>query len=201
MEKVLVLEDNQVNEYGVLFDQEYMNILLEEYRKNFSHLREGKLLTCGSCSKDTVKNVMHYFNDIVSFSVANSDTEGFYELSYVGAINPVAYGLLRNDEGNFTLDNRKMHALVYWTEAVEHQSEKDRRKSMSFSLTPINDFMGLDEQEDVVGNVSSLLEDVSLEYLGEKKDVTVNDMEIAKVGTRFVERFNVTRVMSKQLKK
>ena len=35
MEKVLVYENGQVNEYEVVFDQEYMNIILEESGRQF----------------------------------------------------------------------------------------------------------------------------------------------------------------------
>ena len=39
MEKVLVYEDGNINEYELNYDQLYMNICLDEYKRNFSILR------------------------------------------------------------------------------------------------------------------------------------------------------------------
>lgn len=200
MEKVLVYENDRVNEYDVVYDKEYMNVLLEEYRKSFSHLRAGSILTSGSCSKDSVKNMIRYFNDVAFFSVSSTNTLGCYEINYIGTINPVVYGLLRNSDGDFSLDNRKIHALLHWSEALEHRSEKDKKASVA-SFSPVNDFLGLDERVNVVENITNLLDDVTLEYAGEKKDVTISDVEMAKVVSRFVDRFNVSKSSLKQLKK
>lgn len=199
MEKVLVYENDQINEYAIVFDQEYMNILLEEYRKNFSYLREGNFITVGRCSKDVVKERIHYFNDIASFGVTSLDTDGFYLIDYVGTINPVAYGILKNSDGNFEINYRKMHALLHWSEAVEHSAEKNRVEKPAFA--PVNEFLGLNERENVAKNVSELLEDVSFERIGSKVDVADKDLEEAKIGARFVERFGITRIKDKQLKK
>ena len=199
MEKVLVYENDQVNEYEVVFDQEYMNIILEEYRKSFSYLRQGSFITVGKCCKDVVKEKIHYFNEIVDFGVSSLDTDGFYEIDYVGAINPVAYGILRNNDGNFDINYRKMHALLHWSEAVEHSAEKNRVERPSFA--PVNEFLGLNERENVAKNIGELLEDVSFECVGVKENVTDKDIEEAKIGTRFVERFSISRIKDKQLKK
>ena len=63
------------------------------------------------------------------------------------------------------------------------------------------EFLGLNERENVAKNVSELLEDVSFERIGSKVDVTDKDLEEAKIGARFVERFGITRIKDKQLKK
>lgn len=199
MEKVLVYENNQVSEYLINFDQEYMNILLEEYRKSFSFLRKGTIITAGSCCKDVVKERIHYYNDVVSFGVSSLETEGCYEIDYIGAINPVAYGILKNNNGNFDINYRKIHALLHWAEAVEYSGDKEKREKPSFA--PVNEFLGLDEKENVVQNISELLEDVSLEYVGTKDEVNDKDLEEAKIGARFIERFSISRIKGKELKK
>ena len=199
MEKVLVYENDQVNEYLVVFEQEYMNILLEEYRKSFSFLRKGSFFTVGNCSRDEVTERVRYFNDIPSFSVSSLDTDGVYEINYIGAINPVAYGLLKNSDGEFEINYRKIHALLHWSEAVEHSAEKNKIERPIF--VPVNEFLGLDERKDVVKNISGLLEDVSFEFAGVKENASEKDIEEAKIGTRFVERFGISRIRDKQLKK
>lgn len=200
MKKVLVYENDQVNEYDVEFDQEYMDILLEEYRKSYAYLREGSVLSCGKCSKDAILNMIHYFDEVVSFGVSATDIDKYYQLSFIGAINPVAYNLLKDSDNKFDLNNRKMHSLLYWAEALEHRSEEHKKRSVC-EFAPVNDFLGKDEGFDTVNNLSSLFEDITLVYSGKKENPTASEVELSQVASRFIEKFNVVKEMPKAIKK
>lgn len=200
MEKILVYEDGQVNEYDVVYNQEYMDIRLEEYRKKFSVLRKGSILTRKTCNKESIKNIIRYFDDVASYGVSIFEDEECFEVNFIGTINPVGYNLLRGINGEFALNNRKIHSILSWSEALEHRTEKDKI-FIQLADAPINDFMGLDERKDAVKNISELLEDISLEYLGKKENATLHEVEIAKSGTKFVDKFSIAKVMPKQLKK
>lgn len=200
MNKVLVYEDSKVNEYLVEYDQEYMDILFEEYRKSFSYLREGSVLSCGKCSKDAVKDVVRYFDDVVSFGVMGSEFDRYYKLSFVGAINPVAYNLLRTDDNKFDLNNRKIYSLLHWTEALEHRSEEHKKKTVC-NFAPINDFLGKDEGTDTQRNLTELFEDVTFVYFGTKENPTAGEVELSQVVSKFIDKFNITKEKPKALKK
>lgn len=200
MKKVLVYENDKVNEYELVYDQEYMNICLEEYRKNFSLLRKGNILTSGKCSKDDVMQMIIYFNDVVSFGVSNTDTDDYFKVNFIGAINPTVYNILKTSDGEFDLDSKKMYALLSWCEALEVISDENK-KFLPLSEAPIDDFFGLDEKKDTINNVCNLLDGVSLEYVGTKERISSQDLFDAKVGADFVKKFNLDFVEQKSLKK
>lgn len=196
MKKIFVYENDVVNVYEVNYDQEYMNISLDEYRKKFSLLRKGKVLTKGECSSDAIKTLFSYFNEIVDFGVSVDDEdEDEVSLRFIGSVNPVIYSMFVDDKGNFLLDVQRVNALVSWYESIS----QDMRKRMfpPVAEAPINDFSGLNEREEMEDNIATLLDGVSLELVDKIDNPTTYELYNAKKGAVFVDKFNINVIKPK----
>ena len=200
MKKILVYEDGNVNVYKPCYDQEYMNISLEEYRKYFSLLRKGKMLLQGECSCDVVKRIFPYFTDIIDFTISvDSADDSNVSLDFIGSIDPVGYSIFKDANGDFCLDNLRVNAFVAWYESIG----QDMRKRMFpvVEEVPVNDYYGYNERERIEDNISTLLDGVCLRLVDKIEEPNANEIYSAKKGSVFVEKFGIEVEEIKQLKK
>lgn len=196
MKTILVYEDGNVNEYELCYDQEYMDVCLEEYKKTFSLLRKGRCVIDKNASEINLKKIACCMDDFVTMKVSSDDFDKFYTVSFVGAINPTVYNILNSPNG-FCLDNSRIHALYAWYHAIKDNPSSDDR---DLSLASF-DYYNLDEKKDLQFNISYLLSDVSLAYVG-KKDTSLDDDIIkARRNAIFIEEFGIKKESVKQLKK
>ncbi len=196
MKTILVYEDSSVNEYALDYDQEYMNMCLEEYRKTFSLLRKGRCVINKNASEVNLKKIAGCMDEFVSMKVSSSDRDDDYFVSFVGAINPTVYNILNSKEG-FKLDNSRIHALYAWYQAIKDSSSGDKR---DLSLANF-DYYNLDEKIDLHTNIASLLSDVSLEYVGSVDTTLDDDLIKARRNAIFIEEFDIRKTGVKKLKK
>lgn len=200
MKKILVYEDGNVNVYEASYDQEYMNISLEEYRKKFSLLRKGKVLIKGECSSEKVKKLFPYFNEIVDFGVSIDNADDLNVcLDFIGSIDPVVYSIFKDKDDNFCLDNLRVNAFVSWYESINQDMR--RRMFPIVEEVPINDYFGYNEREKIEDNISALLDGVSLRLVETIEEPNANDIYSAKKGSVFVEKFGIDIERIKQLRK
>lgn len=200
MSRVLVYENDEVHEYEVVYDQEYMNIRLDEYRRNFSFLKKGNILVSGNCSKDDVRDMFIYFDDVASFGITNCHGADYFIVDFVGAINPSVYNILAGENGTFSLDDNKMSTLLSWHDAVVGCAASSQN-SDSYKVKQVDEFFGMDEKENITANITDLLDDVSLEYVGIRELASPKDVAIAKNNNKFIEKFDISLSSPKMLKK
>ena len=196
MKTILVYEDDSVVEYELHYDQEYMNMCLDEYRRTFSLLRKGRCIVDKNAGEFNLKKIAGCMDQFISMKVSGSDFDDYYTVSFVGAINPTVYNILKGPNG-FSIDNSRLHALYAWYYAIKDNFECEER---DLSLASF-DYYNLDEKCDLKFNISELLSDVSLSYIG-KKDSPLNDEEVkARKNTVLLEEFGLKTQSVKQLKK
>jgi hypothetical protein len=195
VQTILVYEDGNVNEYELCYDHDYMKIRLEEYKKTFSLLRKGNLLVDNSFSKETLKKVTGGIEEFVAVNMSNCDDDGLFNLEYIVAINPTVYNIL-SDENGFILDNKRIHALYAWYHAIKSNFDKEQR---DLSLASF-DYYNLDDKIDLKNNISDLLADVSLTYVGEI-DSNEENMIKARRNSIFINEFGIKKNNIKKLKK
>lgn len=196
MKTILVYEEGSVNEYALSYDQEYMNMCLEEYRKTFSLLRKGKCVINKNSSEVNLKKIACCMDEFVSMKVFSSDRDDDYFVSFVGAINPTVYNILNSPNG-FIVDNSRIHALYAWYYAIKDNENSEER---DLSLASF-DYYNLDEKKDLHTNIASLFSDVSLEYVGSVDTPLDDDLIKARRNAIFVEEFSIRRNGVKRLKK
>ena len=197
MKTIIVYENGQVNEYELCYDQEYMDVCLEEYRRTFSLLRKGRtFVNVSESSKEYLRKIAGGIDDFVVINVSSCCDSNYLYINYIGAINPTVYNILSSKEG-FKLDSSRIHALYAWYQAIKDNFSKDKR---DLSLTNF-DYYNLDEKIDLRTNISSLLSDVSLEYIGSVDTALDDDLIKARRNAIFIEEFSIRRNGVKKLKK
>lgn len=196
MKTILIYEDDHVNEYELCYDQEYMNQCLEEYRKTFSLLRKGKILLNREFSKEELKRLTGGIDEFVSIKVVGNSAENYYSLNYIGAIKPTVYNIL-NDKGEFLFNSSRIHALYGWYRAIK---DNELEKNRDLSLTAF-DYYNMDERDGLKFNISFLLSDISLSYIGRKDDISDKDIIDAKRNAFFVEEFDINKDSVKKYKR
>lgn len=196
MKTILVYEDGNVNEYELHYDQEYMDLCLEEYKRTFSLLREGRVFVDKNSSKDNLRKITGCIDEFVSIKVSGSSCDNYYCLNYIGAINPTVYNILNSGEG-FTLDNSRIHALYAWYQAIK-DNKPDGKRDLSLASF---DYYNLDEKIDLKDNISLLLSDVCLSYVGKKDTDSDDDLIKARRNSIFIEEFGIKKESVKQMKK
>ena len=122
------------------------------------------------------------------------DTD-FLSLEYIVAINPTVYNIL-SDEDGFILDNKRIHALYAWYNAIKDNVIDEKR---DLSLASFG-YYNLNEKIDLKNNISDLLADISLSYVGEV-DFNEEDKIKARRNSIFIEEFDVKKESIKQLRK
>ena len=199
MEKVLVLEDGIVNEYEVDYNQEYMDLKLEEYRRSFSVLRQENLYTAGRCSMDAIKDVVVYFDDIASFTVSTDSLCGENDLvrvDLIGSINPVVYNILVDENKRFCVNNSKLAALISWYKVIEENQDSHNNE-----IGSVNDFYNLNEKKNIKSNIRELFDGVSLRYVGRCDEPTKDNNYTAKCTGEFIKEFDINVEKDKKLVK
>jgi hypothetical protein len=193
---ILVYEDDSVVEYELHYDQEYMNICLDEYKRTFSLLRKGRCVIDKNVTDFNLKKVAGCMDEFISMKVAANDSDSFYTVSFVGSINPTVYNILNGPNG-FSMDNARLHALYAWYHAIKDNPNLEER---DLSLASF-DYYNLDEKCDLRFNISQLLSDVSLSYVGKKESALDDEIIKARRNTILLEEFGLKKESVKQLKK
>jgi len=198
MEKVLVYEDGNINEYELNYDQLYMNICLDEYKRNFSILRNCSFYCSKEDLNECLKNIEQYYDETILFSISSSDEEvSCLQVVFTGIINPVVYNILSNKDKNFSLDNIKISAIVAWCQSLELKRNQQRLKDKKY----IDDYFGYNEEINVRNNITDLFEGVSLNYIGRYNSSEEHEFSLSKRVAQFVDMFRINKNKPKQLKK
>ncbi len=200
MKKILILEDGNINAYEVDYDQEYMNVCLEEYRKKFSLLKCEKFYTDDECTRENAKNRIVCFDDVASFAVSSEDDEST-EVTIIGAFNPILYNIFSDKNGNFSLTSSKISALMSWYEAFNNGRGIIERKysEKNNAIPDCDDFYNLDEKAHIEENIKDLLGDVTFKYCGPVSSCHEYDEYTAKKASDFIKTFNLPVKRSKVL--
>lgn len=190
MEKVLVLNDGEgeVSEYEICYDQNYMNICLEEYRKKYSLLIKKKIVTNGSTLTSDESDSISHFDDVVGYSVVGSNADSKMLITIIGAINPAVYNILSDGNGEFSINSAKIASLMAWYTAILSNSvEKSKYNS---KISGINDYFNMREKSHMPDGISDLLSGVSLRYIGPGKNNKKN-YNRAVTNSVFVSEFGI----------
>ena len=195
MKNILVYEDGSINEYEILYDQEYMNALIHEYKKNFSLLRKGKICCPRNFEQDELRKMLGCIDDIISLSISGCEDDDCFCIKYVGAINPTVYNILTSNQ-EFTIDNKRIHSLYAWYQAIKDNDCESRDLSLSGF-----DYHNIDEKMELHFNISSLLSEISLEYVGTVDTDKDIDLIRANRNALFIKEFGVNKNSVKKMKK
>jgi len=195
VKNILVYEDGSINEYEILYDQEYMDTLIEEYKKNFSLLRRGKVFFPKDFWENELRKMVGCIDEFISLSISGSENDECFCIKYVGAINPTVYNILTNDE-KFIIDNTRIHSLYAWYQAIKDNDCESRDLSLSGF-----DYNNIDEKADLHFNISSLLSEISLEYVRSVETDRDIDLIRANRNAFFIKEFGINKNGVKKMKR